>query len=130
MNTRFTKTRLACVGLAVTALGVAASDPQSAHAAEIPAAQDISNINYTAQIHDDSVVLRTDAGSLDVHDGLLRVLGADGTVVSAVALDYQLGDLLYPITAAVHGNEAVLTPRTARAAGRRSVRKVVLGMTG
>ncbi|MBL1077915.1 hypothetical protein JK358_26265 [Nocardia sp. 2] len=116
MNTSFTMTRLACLGVAVTALGVAAADPHTARATEVAAAHDISNaIDYTAQIRGSSVVVHTAAGSLTVHNNLLQVLDRDGTLVSAVALNYQLGGLRYPIAAEIHGNEAVLTPGTQRA---------------
>ncbi|MFE3191333.1 hypothetical protein ACFXHA_20145 [Nocardia sp. NPDC059240] len=91
--------------LAATA-GVAAGPAGAA-----PAGTDSGVINYTNQATDTGAVIRTDAGSLVVEDGALKIKAADGTMVAGTALTFRVDDFEFPIAAAVADRTATLTPQ-------------------
>ncbi|MGX1778837.1 hypothetical protein ACWIGW_42495 [Nocardia brasiliensis] len=110
------KTRFATTGMAaLTVLGLAAPNAaaEAPPRAEHVVAQHASDsVDFTAQVRHRSVVLRTATGALAVRDGVLQVLDRDGTVVTALALQYQLDGKLFPIGTEIDGDTATLTPNT------------------
>ncbi|APA96580.1 hypothetical protein [Nocardia seriolae] len=92
--------------LVATALGVSAGTVNAA-----PAATDAGVVNYTATNSDRDVVIRTDAGSLVVDNGVLKIKAADGTVVAGTELSFRVDDYVFPIAADIHDRVATLTPQ-------------------
>ncbi|MFF0608037.1 hypothetical protein ACFYUD_05135 [Nocardia tengchongensis] len=90
--------------LVTTALGVTAG---TVNAAPAPA----DAINYTATSSDKDVVIRTDAGSLGVENGVFRIKAADGTTVAGTELSLRVDDFVFPIAADIHDRVATLTPQ-------------------
>ncbi|MFE3026993.1 hypothetical protein [Nocardia tengchongensis] len=90
--------------LVTTALGVTAG---TVNAAPAPA----DAINYTATAGDKDVVIRTDAGSLGVENGVFRIKAADGTTVAGTELSLRVDDFVFPIATDIHDRVATLTPR-------------------
>ncbi|NKY43828.1 hypothetical protein [Nocardia cerradoensis] len=67
-------------------------------------------INYTAQIRDQSVFFSTDVGSLAVRGERLDVLDPEGNEVAAIPLTYRMNNLEHRISAVVTDRTVVLTP--------------------
>ncbi|MGW4246987.1 hypothetical protein [Nocardia sp. NPDC004722] len=99
---KFTTTAL----LLAAAAGVAAGP-----AGATPAGTDGGVINYTNQASETGSVIRTDAGSLVVEDGALKIKAADGTTVAGTALTFRVDDFEFPIAAQVSDRTATLTPQ-------------------
>ncbi|GAB2523262.1 hypothetical protein [Nocardia heshunensis] len=91
--------------LAATA-GVATGPADAA-----PAGTDSGVINYTNQATATGSVIRTDAGSLVVDDGALKIKAADGTTVAGTPLTFRVDDFEFPIAAEVADRTATLTPQ-------------------
>ncbi|MGV9667894.1 hypothetical protein ACWDUL_30835 [Nocardia niigatensis] len=119
--------------LVVAALGMTAgtvhADPAPAPSPVIPSVIDginqgvgqvLPSIHWNAKVEGDSVVVETDAGSLTTADDQFQVRDDQGNVVTGFPLSYTLGDLEYPIDAAVDGLRAVLTPSTDPSTARPS----------
>ncbi|WP_067709759.1 hypothetical protein [Nocardia yamanashiensis] len=68
-------------------------------------------VHYTATDTERSMVIRTDAGALRVHDGVFRIEAADGTVLAGAELSFRVDDFVFPIAADISGRTATLTPR-------------------
>ncbi|MFE2998889.1 hypothetical protein ACFXG4_28275 [Nocardia sp. NPDC059246] len=105
---------------AVVTLGVLTNnipDSNAAPAQPIPApagpvdAQQ-AGIPWTADRVGDSVVVKTDLGSLATDDGQFQVLDSTGKVVAGLPLSYDMRGLRFPIAAKIDGNTATLTPNT------------------
>ncbi|GAB0102676.1 hypothetical protein JMUB6875_16450 [Nocardia sp. JMUB6875] len=92
--------------LAIAALGISAgtayADPAPAPTAEA--------IHWDAKIEGASVVLKTDLGSLTQQDGQFQVRDADGGLVTAFPLSFQMDGLAHPVAAQIDGNTATFTP--------------------
>ncbi|AYF77418.1 hypothetical protein D7D52_30420 [Nocardia yunnanensis] len=71
---------------------------------------DLGIIHYTASATDRSAIISTDAGSMDVENGVFKIKGADGTVVAGQELSFRVDDFVFPIAAAIKDNSATLTP--------------------
>ncbi|WP_063064621.1 hypothetical protein [Nocardia violaceofusca] len=112
-----TRTTLA-FGAAVTittltiAGGVAHADvPAGTPQPSTTVATDVGpGIHYTADVVDHSVVLRTDAGRLNVRGNQFEILDDNGNLVAGLPLTYKLDQKDWPIAAQVDGRTAVLTP--------------------
>ncbi|MFI6867107.1 hypothetical protein [Nocardia sp. NPDC050406] len=117
--------------LVIAALGIASgtsyADVAPAPSPVVPSVIDGVNqginqvlpaIHWNAKIEGDSIVVDTDGGSLTTDNGQLQVVDNQGTVLTAVPLNYTLNDLVYPIDASVDGLRAVLTPVKDPAAAR------------
>ncbi|WP_067566540.1 hypothetical protein [Nocardia acidivorans] len=85
------------------ALGVCAG---TAHAA--PAEADA--INYTATNSETNTIIRTDAGSMVVEDGVFKVKAANGVTVAGTELSFRVDDFVFPIAAEITDHVATLTP--------------------
>ncbi|MFF0546111.1 hypothetical protein [Nocardia thailandica] len=104
--------------LVIAALGVTAGTAHATPAATDTApgtavqTQVLPGINYTASVVDNSVVLRTDAGSLTTQGTQFQVLDNAGNLVAGLPLTYRKDGLEWPIAAKIEGNVATLTPST------------------
>ncbi|WP_306362436.1 hypothetical protein [Nocardia sp. CC227C] len=74
--------------------------------------QVLPGIHWQTRIEGDAVVVETDHGSLANDNGQFQVRDDAGNVVVGLPLAFTIGDLEYPIDAAVDGLRATLTPRT------------------
>ncbi|MEU1431329.1 hypothetical protein ABZ412_30095 [Nocardia sp. NPDC005746] len=92
--------------LVTTALGVTAGTVNAA-----PAPADAGAINYTATSSDKDVVIRTDAGSMGVENGVFTIKAADGTTVAGTELSLRVDDFVFPIATEIHDRVATLTPQ-------------------
>ncbi|GAB0103031.1 hypothetical protein JMUB6875_20030 [Nocardia sp. JMUB6875] len=92
--------------LVIAATGVTAG---TAYAGPAPAESDV--INYTNQATDTGAIIRTDAGSLVVEDGALKIKAANGTTVAGTELKFRVDDFEFPIAAQVSDRTATLTPQ-------------------
>lgn len=91
--------------LVVTALGAATGTAGAA-----PEKSDAGAINYTATATEQNTVIKTDAGSLVVEDGVFKVKAANGTVVAGTELNFRVDDFEFPIVADISDRTATLTP--------------------
>lgn len=92
--------------------GVAQADvPGVAPQPSTTVATDVApGTHYTAAVVDHSVVLRTDAGRLNVRGNQFENLDDNGNLVAGLPLTYKLDQKDWPIAAQVDGRTAVLTP--------------------
>ncbi|MET8650831.1 MULTISPECIES: hypothetical protein [Nocardia] len=103
--------------LVIAAVGVTSA---TAYAAPAPAPAPgstiqtdvLPGIHYTANIVDNSVVLKTDAGSLTTQGSQFQVLDGQGNLVAGMPLTYLKDGMEWPIAAQVDGNTATFTPST------------------
>ncbi|MGO4616681.1 hypothetical protein AB4305_19455 [Nocardia sp. 2YAB30] len=93
--------------LVTVATGVAAGTSGAAP----PGENTEGAINFTAHATDTQSIIETDAGSLVVEDELFEVEAADGRVVAAAPLKFQLDDFEFPIAAQISDRTATLTPQ-------------------
>ncbi|TLF75169.1 hypothetical protein [Nocardia cyriacigeorgica] len=115
---------------AVTVLALAAVVASASSAGAAPAPEPVSTpgsavqtevlpgIRYTASVVDNSVVLRTDSGSLTTRGSQFQVLDDQGRLVAGMPLTYLKDGMEWPIAARVDGDTAVLTPSTDPASAR------------
>ncbi|MFI6870826.1 hypothetical protein [Nocardia sp. NPDC050406] len=96
---------------AVAALVVAALGAATGTAGAAPEQTDAGVVNYTATNTEQHTVIKTDAGSLAVEDGVFKVKAADGTVVAGTELNFRVDDFVFPIAAEISGRTATLTPQ-------------------
>ncbi|WP_194820500.1 hypothetical protein [Nocardia sp. XZ_19_385] len=89
--------------LLVTALGITAGTVSAA-----PAEQDI---HYTATATEKTAIISTDAGSLVVEDGALKVKSPRGAMLGGTELSFRVDDFVFPIAAEVAGRTATLSPQ-------------------
>ncbi|MFE3279641.1 hypothetical protein [Nocardia sp. NPDC059239] len=73
--------------------------------------------NYTATYTGTSTIVRTDAGSMTVEDGIFKIKAANGTVLAGTELSFRVDDFVFPIAADISGRTATLTPRWRRPPG-------------
>ncbi|AYF79498.1 hypothetical protein D7D52_30205 [Nocardia yunnanensis] len=92
--------------LVTTALGVTAGTVNAA-----PAPADPGVVHYTATAGERDLVIRTDAGSLVVNNGVLEIKAADGTTVAGTELSMRVDDYVFPIAADIHDRVVTLTPQ-------------------
>ncbi|MGV9676937.1 hypothetical protein ACWDSJ_16805 [Nocardia sp. NPDC003482] len=90
--------------LVVAALGVAAGTAGAAPA-------DNGVVNYKATATETATIITTDAGSLDVEDGVFKIKAADGSVLAGTELKFRVDDFEFPIAAQVQGHTATLSPQ-------------------
>ncbi|MFE3699021.1 hypothetical protein ACFXO7_14225 [Nocardia tengchongensis] len=96
----------------IAAVLIAATGVSAGTAYAGPAKTDDGTINYTSQITEaGSTVIHTDAGSLVVEDGALKVKAADGTTVAGTELKFRIDDFEFPIAAQISDRTATLTPQ-------------------
>ncbi|MFE5288171.1 hypothetical protein ACFRAQ_24675 [Nocardia sp. NPDC056611] len=96
----------------IAALLVAATGVTAGTAYAGPAKADDGTINYTSQVTEQgNTVVSTDAGSLVVEDGALKVKAANGTTVAGTELKFRIDDFEFPIAAQISDRTATLTPQ-------------------
>ncbi|WP_433681966.1 hypothetical protein [Nocardia sp. CA-119907] len=104
--------KLAVIAALVTvATGVAAGTSGAA-----PDASESGNgaINFTAEAVNDSSIIKTDAGSLAVEDGVFTIKAANGAVLAGTPLKFSIDDFEFPIAAQISDRTATLTPQIDR----------------
>ncbi|MGW4247114.1 hypothetical protein [Nocardia sp. NPDC004722] len=96
----------------IAALVIAATGVTAGTAYAAPAPADGGVINYTNQATDTGSIIRTDAGSLVVEDGALKIKAANGTTVAGTPLSFRVDDFEFPIAAQISDSHtATLTPQ-------------------
>ncbi|WP_327111499.1 hypothetical protein OHB12_25905 [Nocardia sp. NBC_01730] len=93
--------------LLIAALGVTAGTVNAAPAAEA----DNRAVNFTAQNTDTQSIIKTDAGSMVVEDGVFKVKAANGDTLTGVPLTFRVDDFEFPINAEIADRTATLTPQ-------------------
>ncbi len=91
--------------LLTTALGIATGTAGAAPPGDAGA------VDYKATSTDKSTIISTDAGSLDVDNGVFKIKAADGTTVAGTELSFRVDDFVFPIAAEIHDRTATLTPQ-------------------
>ncbi|MEG8177133.1 hypothetical protein GZH49_01135 [Nocardia terpenica] len=98
--------KLAVVAALVTAaLGITAATVNAA-----PNAAD-GTVDYKATTTDKSTIIQTDAGSLDVENGVFKIKAANGATLAGTDLKFRVDDFEFPIAADIAGRTATLTPQ-------------------
>ncbi|MFI1916157.1 hypothetical protein [Nocardia sp. NPDC020380] len=104
---------LATAAITTTALAghaVGLAEPPE-HTGPAEAGTPAAAIGGQARIEDRSVVLHTDAGSLQVDGNQLRITDSNGVALTAIPLTVIRQDTVFPVDAQVDGTTATLTPR-------------------
>lgn len=118
IRTATTVTALAIAAVGVTG-GTVAAEPVPEPPPGTTVQTDIlPGIRYTANVVDNSVVLRTDSGSLTTRGTQFQVLDDAGRLVAGMPLTYLKDGKEWPIAARVEGNTATFTPSTDPAEAR------------
>ncbi|WP_330178645.1 hypothetical protein OHB26_19140 [Nocardia sp. NBC_01503] len=86
-----------------SALGICAGNAQ----ADAPD----TAINYTVTNSETNSIVRTDAGSMVVEDGVFKVKATDGTTLAGTELSFRVDDFVFPIAAEIKDRVATLTPQ-------------------
>ncbi|MCM6776017.1 hypothetical protein NDR87_20020 [Nocardia sp. CDC159] len=94
----------ATAAMTIAALGVTAG---AVHANPT----DTDAVNVKATTEDSSAIIRTDAGSMVVEDGVFKIKAANGTVLTGTDLKFRVDDFEFPIAADIKDRTATLTPR-------------------
>ncbi|MTE14251.1 hypothetical protein [Nocardia aurantiaca] len=77
-----------------------------------PALADQAPVNYVANTGaDGATVIRTDAGSMSVDNGVFTIKAADGAVLTGAELSFRVDDFVFPIAAEIHDRTATLIPQ-------------------
>ncbi|MGW5112926.1 hypothetical protein [Nocardia sp. NPDC004123] len=97
-------TAAACTLLAATlCIGAGVTGTAQADSADVT--------NYTATDTGTSTIVRTDAGSMTVEDGIFKIKAANGTVLGGTELSFRVDDFVFPIVADIKDRTATLTPQ-------------------
>ncbi|MFB7720803.1 hypothetical protein ACFVUS_20455 [Nocardia sp. NPDC058058] len=91
--------------LLIAAMGITAGTVNAA-----PATDEAAAINYTATTTDTNTVIRTDAGSMVVEDGVFKIKAANGATIAGTELNFRVDDFVFPIAANISDHTATLTP--------------------
>jgi hypothetical protein len=91
----------------IAALGIAAG---TANAAPAPAPAN-GAVNYKATTTKTSTIIKTDAGSMDVENGVFKIKAANGTTLAGTQLKFRVDDFEFPIAADIADHTATLTPQ-------------------
>ncbi|WP_040817430.1 hypothetical protein [Nocardia jiangxiensis] len=67
-------------------------------------------VYYTATNSQSSTVIRTDAGSMVLDNGVFKIKADDGAVLAGADLSFRVDDFVFPIAAVIHDRVATLTP--------------------
>ncbi|GAB4588014.1 hypothetical protein [Nocardia sp. IFM 10818] len=104
---RFTKAALVAAALAVATTVTAGAS----HAAPQADSVEADAISYTLTNSETNTIIRTDAGSMVVEDGVFKVKAANGATVAGTELKFRVDEFEFPIAAEISGNTATLTPK-------------------
>ncbi|MBU3060246.1 hypothetical protein KO481_01725 [Nocardia sp. NEAU-G5] len=91
----------------IAALGIAAG---TANAAPAPAAAN-GAVDYKATTTKTSTIIKTDAGSMDVENGVFKIKAANGTTLAGTDLKFRVDNFEFPIAADIADHTATLTPQ-------------------
>ncbi|WP_067531849.1 hypothetical protein [Nocardia crassostreae] len=91
--------------LLIAAMGITAGTVNAA-----PAAAEADAINYAATTTETSTIIRSDAGSMVVEDGVFKIKAANGATVAGTELKFRVDDFEFPIAAEITDRTATLTP--------------------
>ncbi|WP_067574331.1 hypothetical protein [Nocardia acidivorans] len=94
----------------IAALVIAALGAATGTAGASPAKADDGVINYSLTNTETETVVRTDAGSLVVENGVFKVKAANGATVAGTELSFRVDDFVFPIAAEIKDRTATLTP--------------------
>ncbi|MFJ4654195.1 hypothetical protein ACIP5Y_23255 [Nocardia sp. NPDC088792] len=72
---------------------------------------DKESVGFTARATDTQSIITTDAGSLVVEGGVLKIEADNGTVLAGTPLTFRIDDFEFPIAAEISGRTATLTPQ-------------------
>ncbi|WP_069161483.1 hypothetical protein [Nocardia altamirensis] len=97
--------------LAATAITLIAALGVAAGTAGADPAADQGAVNFTAEAVDTTSVIKTDAGSMVVEDGVFKIKAANGTTVAGSELKFRVDEFEFPIVADISGRTASLTPQ-------------------
>lgn len=92
--------------LVIAALGVTAGTVNAA-----PVSADNGAVDYKATTTNKSTIIKTDAGSMDVENGVFKIKAANGTTLAGTDLKFRVDDFQFPIAADIAGRTATLTPQ-------------------
>jgi hypothetical protein len=93
--------------LVTTALGASAG---IVNAAPVPAVAPAA-VDYKATTTKTSTIIRTDAGSMDVENGVFKIKAANGVTLAGTQLKFRVDDFEFPIAADIADHTATLTPQ-------------------
>lgn len=96
------------VAATVSAVAVLAAGTGTAGAAPPAAAGAVS---YSTTLTGQSLVIRTDSGSLHDDNGKFTIEAPDHSVLAGTELAFRVDDFVFPIEADIHDLTATLTPR-------------------
>ncbi|MBL1074673.1 hypothetical protein JK358_09715 [Nocardia sp. 2] len=102
---KFTKVALLAAAISAS-LGVTAGAVNAA-----PAESDQGAINYATTVSETNTIIKTDAGSMVVEDGVFKVKAANGATVAGTELKFRVDDFEFPIAAEIADRTATLTPQ-------------------
>ncbi|MEV0358765.1 hypothetical protein AB0H71_22185 [Nocardia sp. NPDC050697] len=88
------------------ALAVLGTLPGTALAEPAPAA-----VTFEARATETASIVEIGSGTLEVADGVLRIVSPEGVAVAGAPLTFRLDDFEFPIAAEISGRTAVLTPQ-------------------
>lgn len=103
----FTRVALTAAAFS-TALSVASGAATAAPQAD---SADEGAINYTATATETNTIIKTDAGSMVVENGVFKVKAANGATLAGTELTFRVDDFEFPIAAEISDRTATLTPQ-------------------
>ncbi|WP_433734672.1 hypothetical protein ACQP0C_27605 [Nocardia sp. CA-129566] len=68
-------------------------------------------VDFTAYATDTQSIVTTNAGSMIVEDGVLKIRAANGAALAGLPLTFRVDDFEFPIVADVADRKATLTPK-------------------
>ncbi|WP_040817322.1 hypothetical protein [Nocardia jiangxiensis] len=92
--------------LVIAALGITAGTVNAA-----PATADKGAVDYKATTTKTATIIKTDAGSMDVENGVFKIKAASGKVLAGTPLNFRVDDFVFPIAANIADHTATLTPQ-------------------
>ncbi|QBS45040.1 hypothetical protein [Nocardia sp. CS682] len=96
--------------IVAVAAGVAAAVGIATGTAAAQPAEDEA-INFTAEAVNQTSIIKTDAGSMVVEDGVFKIKAANGDVVAGTPLKFRVDEFEFPIAANISDRTATLTPQ-------------------
>ena len=96
---------------AASVLLAAALSIPAGTASATPAAPANGAVDFQASTANNTSVIKTDAGSMDVANGVFEIKSANGKVLAGTPLKFRVDDFEFPIAANIAGHTATLTPQ-------------------
>jgi len=76
-----------------------------------PATAGNGAVDFKATTSNSATIIRTDAGSMDVENGVFEIKAANGAVLAGTPLKFRVDDFEFPIAANIADHTATLTPQ-------------------